>query len=65
MSAHPTLRLVASYNSEHVQHFAEKGEADTLCGRNRENWMDMRPADLTTDLDSAYTCKRCARVVTS
>ena len=65
MSEHPTLELVASYNSVDTQHFSERGEADTLCGRNRENWMVCRRADLTADLDSAFTCKRCVRAITS
>jgi len=65
MANHPTLELVASYNSLNTQHLSERGERETLCGRNRSDWMVCRAADLTLDLDNAYTCKRCVRAATS
>jgi hypothetical protein len=57
------MRLVAGYSIGQyggMQHFAREGETRTLCGRDRSNWMDMREVDLSTDLESAWTCKRCA-----
>jgi hypothetical protein len=69
---HPSgeLRLVASANAigkyGGVQHLGYSSEDYTLCGRERGGaWMDMRAADLRTDLDSAWTCKRCVRAVVS
>lgn len=60
----PPLELVCSYNSPlDTQHFSYKGEYLTICGLNRENYMILREADLKQDLDSAYTCKRCAKKI--
>ncbi len=65
---HPTLELVASYNDNSqyggTQHFSEHGDYRTLCGRNRENWMVLRKADLTSDIENAWTCKRCIKKLT-
>lgn len=63
---HPTLEIVVPYGNARAQnHLAERNEERTFCGRERYGWSFVRMADLTADLDSPYTCKRCAKVVTS
>lgn len=66
MSEHPTLEIIVPYGNARAQnHLAERGDYLTYCGRDRYGWSVVRRADLTTDLDSPYTCKHCARRVTS
>jgi hypothetical protein len=58
----PKLEIVVPYGNAYGQnHFSDKGEYLTYCGRNREAWSVVRDAELKTDLDSPYTCQRCRK----
>jgi hypothetical protein len=64
VSAHPNLEIVIPYGNAYAQnHLVQHLEERTLCGRERYGWSVVRKADLTTDLESPYTCKRCAKQV--
>ena len=65
------MRVTASYNSASTQHAYDTdgwapGPPDTrrtLCGRDAGDWMDI--GDMPDDKfqDSAYSCKRCVKLM--
>jgi hypothetical protein len=61
------LKIIIPYGSARAQnHFAygnEEGDV-TLCGRECYGWSVARPFS-GSDMDSAYSCKRCVRAAAS
>jgi hypothetical protein len=58
-----SYQLVFGYKSGETRHLAEPNGYDTLCGLNREDWSIARNAELRTDIDAPFLCKRCRAVV--
>lgn len=61
---HVKLQIIVPYGNANAQnHFAEQGEEYTYCGRKCYGWSVVRDAELKTDIDSPYTCKRCVNAL--
>jgi len=57
----PPWECVKNKLSSETFHLSQRGEYNTLCGRNRETWIIWREANLRNDIDNAYLCCRCKR----
>jgi hypothetical protein len=65
MRGNGTLRIVAPARGGETHHaiYPDRDGQFTYCGRDAFDWLEIGIQTFPAFLDSAYSCKRCARMV--